>query len=116
VVGRLFTDWKRINAPSRITLFVPTCQRDRKTGGRDWKRHTYLPGCGIVGFFSVVVVTVRVLDTTVVVVVEVDDGSVVVVEPATVVVVVEPATVVVVTGIVVVEVVVGTEVFTLILT
>jgi hypothetical protein len=110
VEGRLFTDWKRINAPSRITLSVPTCQRDRKTGGRDRKRHTYLPGCGVVGFFSLVVVIVRVLATTVVVVVdvvEVDEGSVVVVEPATVVVV---------TGIVVVDVVVGTEVFTLILT
>jgi hypothetical protein len=92
---------------------VPTCQRERKIGGRDRKRHTYLPGCGVVGFFRLVVVIVRVLDTTVVVVVdvvvvvEVDEGSVVVVEPATVVVV---------SGIVVVEVVVGTEVFTLILT
>jgi hypothetical protein len=99
---------------------VPTCQRDRKTGGRDWKRHTYRPGCGIVGFFSIVVVIVRVLDTTVVVVVEVVEVDVVEVDVVVVdegsVVVVEPATVVVVTGIVVVDVVVGTEVFTLILT
>jgi hypothetical protein len=104
---------------------VPTCQRDRKTGGRDWKRHTYLPGCGVVGFFSLVVVIVRVLDTTVVVVVDVVEVDVVEVDVVEVdvvevdegsVVVVEPDTVVVVTGIVVVDVVVGTEVFTLILT
>jgi hypothetical protein len=101
-------------------LSVPTCQRDRKTGGRDRKRHTYLPGCGVVGFFSFVVVIVRVLGTTVVVVVDVVEVDVVEVDVVVVdersVVVVEPATVVVVTGIVVVDVVVGTEVFTLILT
>ncbi len=73
VVGRLWSDWKRIKAPSKTTLSVPTLQCDFNAPGSDGKRQTKLPFTNVVGSAGetlggdVVVVVLDVVGTVVVV-------------------------------------------------